>query len=405
MTVAQRFVLDELDRDGVEVSLDAEQAAMLADTGLVEVRPERRGWRLLPRGMVGSVRIDGLQIDVRPKVRVGLTRLLFLLGYARNPRFIPDQVDAVPEADLWPALAETLERLARAALRPGVLQGYRTIDESRRTVRGRIRIGDQLSRHPGQMLPIEVTHDEFTRDIAENRILRAALRRMLAVPGLHPRQQASLRHLEGKLVGVHIPAPGAPLPPWQPTRLNRHYFPALRLAELILANASTETGAGSQRIAAFVVDMARVYEDFVTAALREALRRVPGSTQAQYPTRLDVGEGPAALPMLIDLVHLRSSRPRVVFDAKYKAADGNGRYPNADHYQMLAYCIALKVPIAWLVYADAGPRRTRRIVHTGIAIVEYPLDLSAEPRALLDRIDRLARTAIRLSRKAQHGAA
>ena len=403
MTVAQRFVLDELDRDGIKVVLDADQAAALAATKLVEVRPERGGWRLLPRGMVGSVRIGALQIEVRPKDRVGLSRLLFLLGYARHPGFIPGEVDASAEDDLWPALAETLDRLARAALRPGVLQGYRTIDESLRTVRGRIRIGDQLCRHPGQMLPIEVTHDEFTRDIAENRILRAALRRMLAVPGLHPHQRASLGHLEGRLVGIGIPKPGAPLPPWQPTRLNRHYVPALRLAEIILANASTETGTGRQRMAAFVVDMAKVYEEFVTTALRQALHRVPGSTRAQYRTRLDTGDGPAALPMYVDLVQLRANRPRIVFDAKYKAADPRGRYPNADHYQMLAYCTALKVPTAWLVYADAGPPRTRRIVNTSITIVEYRLDLAAEPRALLERIDRLARMSIRGSAKGESG--
>jgi 5-methylcytosine-specific restriction enzyme subunit McrC len=41
-----------------------------------------------------------------------------------------------------------------------------------------------------------------------------------------------------------------------------------------------------------------------------------------------------------------------VADAKYKLEYSAGRYPNADHYQMLAYCTALEVPIAWLVYAQ-----------------------------------------------------
>ncbi len=68
-----------------------------------------------------------------------------------------------------------------------------------------------------------------------------------------------------------------------------------------------------------------------------------------------------------------------------------GRYPNADHYQMLAYCTALNGPVAWLVYAHGGGTPVARVVrNTDVNIVEYPLDLRAEPPALLKQIDRLA---------------
>src|SRR5690606_29334055 len=97
--------LDELDRDGAVVSLDADAAACVAATGLVEVRPRGRGdWTLLPRGNVGAVRVGDVQVQVNPKERVGLSRLLFMLGYARDPGFRPQDVAAVDEADLWAAL-------------------------------------------------------------------------------------------------------------------------------------------------------------------------------------------------------------------------------------------------------------------------------------------------------------
>jgi 5-methylcytosine-specific restriction enzyme subunit McrC len=395
VTVPRRIVLDELDREGRVELLDDAHATALDATRLVEVRPERSGWRLLPRGTVGATRLGDLQVEVRPKGKVGLTRLLFLLGYARDPGFRPEDVAADPDADLWPALAESLVRLSRAALGPGVLQGYRTVDEALRTVRGRIRISDQLTRRPGRMLPIEVTHDEFTVDIAENRILRTALRRMLAVPRLSAAAQASLGHLDGQLGTVGVLPPGAPLPQWRATRLNQRYVPALRLAEIVLANTSAESGGGPLRTAAFVVDMARVYEDFVGTALTEALSRFPGGTRTQYPSRLDLPEhsGPAGIQMFVDVVHLVAGQPRLVFDAKYKAADAKGLYPNADHYQMLAYCTALGVPTAWLVYAGGASPVRRRIVNTGITVVEYQLDLTAAPAALLAQVNRLAESA------------
>lgn len=389
-------VLDELDRDGVVVELDRASADSLASTGLVEVRPDPDGgWRLLPAGRVGAVRIGDLQVQVTPKEKVGLTRLLFLLGYAADPGFRPEDVAGAEDADLWPALAESLARLAERATGGGVLQGYRTVEEPLRTVRGRIRIGDQISRRPGQMIPIEVTHDEFTVDIPENQILRSAIRRMLAVPRLGDAVRARLAHLDGRLAEVRILPAGQPLPAWRKSRLNERYVPALRLAQVVLANASAEPGRGTVQVAAFVVDMAKVFEDFVTTALIESLRRFPGSTRSQYPSALDeppAGEKPG-IPMKVDLVHSVGREPRIVFDAKYKAASAADRYPNADHYQMLAYCTALSVPTAWLVYGGGGEPRRRRIRNTAIEIVEYPLDLRQEPAALLRQVDRLAQRA------------
>ncbi len=393
-------VIDELDREGHLLDLTRDEAGALETTGLVEVRPELGGrWRLLPNGKVGAVRIGDLQVQVTPKEKVGLTRLLFLLGYAVNPGFRPEDVFGAADDDLWPALAESLARLAERATARGVLQGYRTVEESLRTVRGRIRIGDQISRRPGQMVPIEVTYDDFTVDIAENQILRSAIRRMLAVPRLSDGVRARLGHLDGRLAEVAVLRLSQPLPAWRPSRLNEHYVPALRLATLILDNASAEVGDGNVRVAAFVIDMAKVFEDFVGTAITESLRRYPGSTRLQYPTHLDEkapGER-SAIPMKVDIVHVVDRRPIIVLDAKYKTAAPGDRYPNADHYQMLAYCTALSIPTAWLVYAGGGSPRRRRVRNTGIEVVEYPLDLSSEPGDLLRQIDWLATRAWRRS--------
>ena len=390
------IVLDELDRDGTAVGISRIQAEGLAATGLLDVRPDLDGrWRLLPTGKVGTVRVGDLQVQVTPKDKVGLTRLLFLLGYAADPGFRPEDAWGAEDSDLWPALAESLARLAERATGRGVLQGYRTHEEALRTVRGRIRMSDQMSRHPGQMIPVEVTYDEFTVDIPENQILRTAIRRMLAVPRLSSSARARLAHLDGRMAEVTVLRGRQQAPEWRRSRLNEHYAPALRLAEIIFANSSAEAGRGDLQVAAFVVDMAKVFEDFVGTALTEALRRYHGTTRLQYPSHLDVPElaSKAGIPMKVDIVHSVSRSPRLVFDAKYKAAGPGDRYPNADHYQMLAYCTALSVPTAWLVYAGGGDARRRRIRNTEIEVIEYPLDLRREPVALLEQVDELARRA------------
>jgi 5-methylcytosine-specific restriction enzyme subunit McrC len=389
---ARHLVLDELS-GGIVERLDSATAAFVNSSGLAKASPMGMGlYRIEPVGKVGSVRTSTLQLDVRPKDRLGLSRLLFLLGYAGEQGFRPDSVAAAEDRELWSALAESLAQLAERALGRGVLQGYLTVDESLRTVKGRIRISDQISRRPGMLVPLEVSYDEFTEDIAENRILRAALERMGQVPRVRPEVLSRLRQLKGKLDAVtRLPA-GAPPPPWTPSRKNVRYHSVLRLAELILRKASAEAGEGKQQTAAFVVDMEQVFADFVGTALREAMAAYPGEMRLQYNALLsEAVRDSDRLSVRPDAVHMLGGRPVVVYDAKYKAAADLGASLTADHYQMLAYCTALKVPTAWLVYAGAGEVKLRRILNTDIDVVEFPLDLSRPPSEILAAIGELAR--------------
>ena len=387
----RHIVLDEQSR-GVVERLDPATAAFLNSSGLAKAAPMGMGlYRIEPVGKVGSVRTPAVQFEVRPKDRLGLRRLLFLLSYAGEQGFREDSVAAVEHQDLWSALAESLAQLAERALTRGPLQGYVTVEESLRTVKGRIRISEQISRRPGLMVPLEVSYDEFSEDIAENRILRAALARMGQVPGVRPEVLSRLRRLGGKLDGATSLVPGAPLPHWQASRMNLRFHAALRLAEVILRNCSAEAGDGKQSSAAFVVDMSAVFKEFVGVALREAMRAHPGETRMRYGTLLNEAVRDSdRITVRPDAVHFLGGRPVVVYGANYTAGPDTGASLNADHYRMLAYCTALRVPTAWLVYAGTGEMKLRRILNTDIDVVEYPLDLSRPPAEILASVADLA---------------
>lgn len=384
----QRIAED--DRDGTVIALDAVTAAGLQRSGLVQVMAAGPGrWRLLPCGKVGVVRAGELDLVVTPKV--GITRLLFLLGYAANPGFRSGDVQGIDDLDLLPALAETLCRQMERALGPGVLQGYVTRDDALTVLRGRPRLSDQFARRPGMLLPLEVSYDEYSADITENRLLRSAIRRMLTVPRLPLGKRARLGHLDGRLDGVQLLNPGVPLPTWRKTRLNLRYQSALRLAELVLRHQSLEVGPGGLPVAAFVVDMAKVFEDFVTAGLKEALACYPGRTHGQFPTGLDPAGRIRIRP---DVVHTVDGTPRFVVDAKYKIEDESAGYPNADYYQMLAYCTALAVPVGWLVYAQGVVGAAMwQVRNTGITIVTHPLNLTDDPEGMVAQVRALAHRA------------
>lgn len=399
MRSSTRYVcLDELasDSDPLELSDDVRDA--LEQTGLVAVRWARRGlWKLLPCGKVGAVQIGDLLVEVKPKDKIGISQILFLLSYAKDPGFRPDNIEAKQTSDLWSALGESLARLSERATMRGVLQGYVSQDEALRTVRGRIRMSDQVTRRPGLLFPIEVTYDEFTVDIPENQILRSAVRRMLAIPRLDTGVRRRLAHLDHQLMDASPLIRGDRLPVWTPSRLNARYVPALRLAEIILQDMVAEASTGKIQVASFIVDMAKVFEDFVTVALAEALRKHPGRTRAQYPAFLDEKpEQTGVLRMRIkpDIVHEIDGKPALIFDAKYKAATVSGQYQNADHYQILAYATAMGRPDAWLVYAGPGQPSQRRVRNSEIFIHEYPVDLSGTPSEILARVESLSQQAI-----------
>ncbi|KFF58195.1 hypothetical protein JF66_20385 [Cryobacterium sp. MLB-32] len=106
--------------------------------------------------------------------------------------------------------------------------------------------------------------------------------------------------------------------------------------------------------------------------------------ETQYEVFLDEA---GMVSMNVDLLHYADDRPATVLDAKYKAVAGS---PNADLYQMLAYCTALNLKHAVLVYAGKIPPLIRRVVFTDIDVTVHALDLSQSPAEMLSALKRLA---------------
>ncbi|MEU1372417.1 restriction endonuclease [Streptomyces triculaminicus] len=347
-------------------------------------------WLLRAGSKVGAVTItapgadEAVTVRITPKVPVA--RLFFLLGYSLDARggWLEGQVDVAQHRDLLPALAHAVERQIDRALRQGLLQGYRPTEETSLVVRGRIREADQIRRHFGAMLPVEVTYDEFTTDIAENRLLRAAIERLLRLPGVPRDVRRRLIHQRTRLADVTPLTRGHPLPNWHPSRLNARYHQALHLARAVLDNASAEHAPGGLRIDGFLFDMNKLFEDFVTAALQEALRGTSLTGRLQDPHHLDEA---AAIRMKPDFVlYGPQLTPLAVADAKYKAEKRAG-FPDADLYQMLAYCTALGLPEGHLIYAKGNaPHAAHRVRHAGIVIHQHALDLDQAPAGLLGDI-------------------
>lgn len=392
----------------VSVPLGAEAGRALASSGILQSAtpdPARDGhWLLRAGNRVGALRMrDGPVLRIMPKTPV--SRIFFLLGFSLDPeRAWRDEREGVVDTgaydDVVPALAHAVERRIDAALRQGVLQGYReVVEETSLVVRGRIREAEQIRRHFGRTPPVEIAYDAYTADTAENRILRAAVERLLRLPGVPGPVRRRLAHQRVRLADALPLVRGQELPRWQPSRLNVRYQPALRLCEAVLRGSSPEhrtPGADPLTVDGFLFDMNQLFEDFVTVALSTALKEQGLVPRLQDRHHLDTAGLVRIRPDLV--VRTGDGRtPVAVVDAKYKVEKGDGRL-NADLYQALAYATVLGLPEAHLVYAAGQlPTRFHEVRRTavgpdgrGVRLYQHSIDLSCEPRQLMSALREIA---------------
>ncbi|MFJ5303885.1 McrC family protein [Streptomyces sp. NPDC088350] len=371
---------------------------------LVHIRParDRRGgarWEVQARRTVGAVRLgqgDGIVVlRIAPKITVG--RLLYLLAHAqdRRLRWQPDPVDASVRRDLFPAIATLFTRAAERALHAGPLSGYSGREDTAMMLRGRLRAAAQLRRRPGLALPLEIAYDEHTPDIPENQLLLGAARRLARRADVPPVLRAKLRRLDTRLEGVTAPPPGAPVAAWTPNRLNAHYVPALRLAEIVLRGASFEYEDGRPvSVDGLLFNMEKVFEDFLANTLGVALERYIGGRSQPHPRthHLDDANEHILLP---DLVHRLPGadgglHPAIVVDAKYQ--EGVKR---ENLYQMLAYCTCFGLAEGHLVSAAGdtdGPPVRVPVPGGAVTLHRHVLDLRLPYTELAAGVDELART-------------
>jgi hypothetical protein len=145
---------------GQAAPISAEQAMLLARSGVVNtgLSTVRAGWwQVSGTGKVGAARIGDVVVYIRPKVPIA--RLLFLAGYAEfGPAWRTEDVRVDSAADLVPAMADALWRQVARAIHQGLLPGYVEIEESSAVLRGRLRESEQIRRHHGLPLPLEIRH-------------------------------------------------------------------------------------------------------------------------------------------------------------------------------------------------------------------------------------------------------
>lgn len=330
-------------------SAEAGEAAWLRLT-------QRRGRRAVQvTSFVGVVRApDGFQIEVLPKVgkaigggakeaRQLLIEMLCCLQGFRHVQTDSAKISAARMPMLEVFIAEFLRAVERI-VKSGLRSDYSSRQDNLFALRGKLLMAPHMRQNLYRADRFFTEHDEFTTDRPENRLLHAALQRVLELAASQANQRLA-RELQ--FVFADVPVSVQPRIDFQRVRLDRgmgYYTDALTWAWLILDEASPLTGTGNHHAPSLLFPMEAVFEAFVAKYLgRQLTPPLVLKTQARTH-HLVRHRGQNWFRLKPDLLIRDGDRDALVLDTKWKLLDGlksNGtdKYglSQGDFYQLQAY--------------------------------------------------------------------
>lgn len=343
------------------------------------------GYDLAAGGHVGTISLHnpaGPPLDILIEPKVPITNLFLMLTYAhRIVNFGRELSPLATGDDIFDPVVDIFVRQVDDIIRRGIHRGYVDREESATYLRGRLLVARQVRRGP-VVVNFEQRVNEFTADLPENRILRAALdllaRARFRDPALRPRVR---RALAGFDEATPDAVTAADCDRVVYTRLTERYRSPINLARLFLRYLSLEGSAGETPFVSFLVPMPRLFEQFVARLLGDYVAGRPRlRLEDQWRIWLDEERRLEGRP---DLVLKRDGRALLVLDTKYKVY---GEKPaTADVNQMVTYCHTLGVSDAVLIYPGEGDGGDAYMMKAGVRLRTRPLSLAGTPAAFRAR--------------------
>jgi 5-methylcytosine-specific restriction enzyme subunit McrC len=347
-----------------------------------------------PGALVGHFQLPSHRIVIiKPKVDTASIFRMLAYVFTDNHRrlFRDEQVKYATERLLFEPLVELFNELVNARARRGLVQDYIRREENLGVFRGALNVNAHLQHNLGRENRIHCRFFEQTVDIPDNRLVKATLHHLLQFDGWTRRTAQSLvRNLhQFDAVTLERSRPETS-PNGHYHRLNDDYRPIHELCRIFLTCSSISEGVGDFGFRGFLLDMNRLFEQFVEKTFKTALRRSRLVLQCQEPMPLSLSIGaPNIKP---DIVVRRGAEVAVVVDAKYKRDEGAPQ--NHDIYQVIAYGTILQCPDVYLLYpkTEIDSERDIAVLNSPIVVKTRRVDIST-PKAVWEA-ESLARAVI-----------
>lgn len=253
------------------------------------------GEHLCARQYVGVVEVNDTVIEIYPKLDRALIEtneeeplppsisvdsvmrnLLWMLEVADYRDLAEAHTAHLEEAptSFFDLFAFLLGKNLLPELERGVAHTYITLEDDLKTVRGRIALGEQVTRNWNRFDRVHCAWDEFTANTPVNRLFKCACRFL----GSRVNYVAAARllldceALLGEVDDVSVSTTLRDIANLRFDRSMERFKTAFDLARRLLAGIGHDLGAGSAKTFVFLLDMNRVFESYVHAVLESNFR-------------------------------------------------------------------------------------------------------------------------------------
>lgn len=377
---------------------------------------------LRARGVVGLIAAEGTVLEILPKIdvpggsetqKLGNTRkrLVHMLAEALDMKI---DTGAIADHDwqrntLLEILIRTFSQELVNAVRQGMPRRYVGEEDDLSALRGRLNVQRQFTALAASPQRLACRYDALSSDIALNRIMKAAVIRLLSIS----RALDNRRRLqELAFAYADIADVPASILPWDHVvldRTNQRWRNLLNLAKLILGERFQTTSAGGVSGISLLFEMNTLFEEYVARMLVRALSKDGLKVVAQGGRAycLETESGRGLFQTRPDILIKQGGQVIQVIDTKWKRIakrvdDAKQGVSQSDVYQMMAYgrlygCqrLTLLYPHHSEIGENAGRLSSHHVYRSaGDQLETATLDIAAGTANILAHLRELCRVMI-----------
>ena len=327
-----------------EVVLDSKDRAFINNINrkqeLLGIQVLENNFKFKANSYVGVIQLpSGLRIQIEPKI--DKIKLLYIFSYLCDIDYIHENETKYRDGDVFlDIIALLFKKEVEKILEQGILKKYVSREENINYLKGKLLIKQQISLNFINKNKFYCNFDEHTFDILENRIMLYALNLLIQL--VHDSNlRIELSELKTiletsisreKIISKHE------IDSIIFDRLNDYYIRMLSIARLIInQNYLQDLSTGEVSAFCFLVDMNKVFENYIFKLFTEAFRQekiIIGQKRAK-----NLLEGTPKRTIKPDIIVTDlNDEMEFVIDTKYKKD-----VVNSDLYQVIAYGLAHSV--------------------------------------------------------------
>ena len=230
----------------------------------------------------------------------------------------------------------------------GIKSDYVELEDNLKFLKGKLKISEQIRKNIVHKERFYICYQEFSIDMAENRLIKSALE-FLYKRSKSSKNQRLIR--EYLFIFDEISSSSDINADFSRLKLNRqtkHYEQALLWSKIFLQNKSFSPYRGSDAAFALLFDMNRLFESYVGNFIKKKLPNAILQHRGKYLT-----EKPRGFALKPD-IFLRYKNQNYIADTKWKIIKSKDDILQADLYQLYAYGKKYECDKLHLIYPKIG---------------------------------------------------